>query len=235
MRHLRHLGRGQCHSSAGKPLAARKRRMAGSVLLLLAMLAVSACNGPSSYKNALVVHVVAPSCESTNQTSPLLTVEKVVGGWGKTTVTEWHSMTRLDECGEPFDGHDWNGSVLQVWRSDFDWRARQQVQLQLGNQVDNPNRWAIGQDVQLRIDWDHVFLGSVDIGDNGSVEFVAGRDVETAVSEVETRQGCEPGPPRNGPDCLPDEWEHADLFTFEAVAAVVEVSEDTTSTPTTSR
>ena len=219
MRRLRDLDLGQHRSSADKLSTTRWRRVVVCVALALTgILVASGCGGgPSTYDNALVVHVVAPSCESTTASEPLLVVEKVVGGWGKTTVTEWHSMTRLAECGAPFDGYDWNGSVLQAWVTDFDWRPRQQVQMQLGNRVDSPNKWAIGRDVQLRIDWKHVFLGTIDIGNNGDVGFVAASDVETITSHVEARQGCEVGPTRNELHCQHDEWEQADLFTFEVI------------------
>ena len=234
---MSHIGntdqaRGQPAKQPPKTRIRRLLRVLWIALLpgVLGAASLAACGGPSSYSNALVLHVVAPSCEATSDSAPLLTVEKVVGGWGKTTVTEWHSMTQLDECGEPFAGHDWDGSVLQVWVSDFDWPPRQQIQLQLGNRVDNPNRWAVGKDLQLRVDWNHVFLGTLDRGDNSTAEFVAGSDVAAIADELMTRQGCEAAPGPDKAHCRQAEWEHADLFTFKALGPSSEATANTTTT-----
>ena len=203
----------------------RPKAVVGLVLLLAAVFVGSACGGPSTSSNAFALHVVAPSCDIPQEDAPLLTVEKVVGGVGKATITEWHSMEKLDGCGVPFDGHDWDGDVLQVWVSDYVWGTHHHAQVQMGNRIENPHKWAMANDAQLRLDWSHLFLGTVDMTDNGEARFVPGTKVASSYALLKDRQGCEPGPPRNGLHCQVEEWEQADRFTFEAVDASAETAD----------
>ena len=153
----------------------RWRRVAAcGVLMLLGILAVSGCGGPSWGSNALVVHVVAPQCEHEPGQQPLLLVEKVVDGFGKATTNEWRTLHRLEQCGSPSAGYSWDGEVLQVWVSNYEWPLRQQARVQLGHRVIEANTWAVGDEDRLRIDYQHVFLGTIDLGADGT-EFVPAR------------------------------------------------------------
>ena len=183
---------------------------------LMGVLAVSlaGCGGPSAHSNAMVVHIVAAACAPTDHGGPMLVVEVVSGRWGKATTTEWHLMRQLDGCGEPIAGHPWRGSVLQAWVSDYHWRAGQQMRVQMGHRADDKNMWAVGD--ALRVDWDHMFLGTVDVGSGDSQpEFVPPGGVDTVVALLDDRQSCGPGPERRA-GCDVDDWEHADPFTFVA-------------------
>ena len=193
------------------------RRVAVGVLLLVAgAVAAAGCAGPEYNSNAFVVHVVAPTCEHASAHEPLLVYEKSVGSWGKSSRTEWRSMQRLDGCGEPFEGYPWSGGVLQVWVSDFDWRRSEPVRVQLGHRIDGPDTWAIGDDDRWRIDFRHIFLGSIDIGAPGS-SYVPPDAVDAALGHLQDRQDCEQRMQSCGV-----EWEHVDLFTFEALPAPVD-------------
>ena len=196
------------------------RALCCGVLMLLGVLAVSGCGGPSVTQNALLVHVVAPHCDHEPRQQPLLVVEKVVEGWGKATVNEWRTLRRLDECREPFAEHAWEGDVLQVWVSDYEWTLRKQARLQLGHRVTGNNTWAVGDEDRLRVDYQHVFLGTIDVGPHGA-EFIPPGAVGAIVAQLEDRQGCERRPGRDrgtSTTHCTDEWEHADLFTFEVAA-----------------
>lgn len=192
------------------------QKLASSVLILLGVLAMSGCGGPSSTQNALVVHVVAPQCAHGPGQQPLLVVERVVEGWGKATVVEWRTLRRLEQCGEPFAGHPWEGDVLQVWVSDYEWTLRAQARVQLGHRVVGANTWAVGDEDRLRVDYEHVFLGTIDVGVDGP-EFVPPGAVDGVVALLEDRQGCERRRDRGSATThCTDEWKHADLVTFEA-------------------
>ena len=154
------------HDSATR---SRRRRVAAcGVLMLLGILAVSGCGGPSYGSNALVVHVVAPQCEHKPEQQPLLLVEKIAEGFGKATTTEWRTLYRLEQCGSPFAGHSWDGEVLQVWVSTYQWPLHQQARMQLGHRVTEANTWAVGDGDRLRVDYQHVFLGTIDVGADGA-------------------------------------------------------------------
>ena len=56
-------------------------------------------------------------------------------------------------------------------------------------------------------------------------------DVDAVMARTETRQGCEKGPTAKEAHCMPDEWEHADLFTLDAVDSPVEVADDASTLP----
>ena len=170
-----------------------RRVAAAGVLMLLGVLAVSGCGGPSYHSNALVVHVVAPQCEHEPEEQPLLLVEKVVEGFGKATTTEWRTLRRLEQCGSPFAGHSWDGEVLQVWVSTYQWPLRQQARMQLGHRVIEANTWAVGDEDRFRIDYSHIFLGTIDTGGDDA-RFVPASAVEATVAQLEDRQGCETGP-----------------------------------------
>ena len=187
---------------------------------------VSGCDAPSDYGNAMVLHVVAPSCNEADAPAPLLMVERVESGWGKATLIEWHTMHRFVECGEPFSGHSWNGEVLQVWVSDSEWRATQQVRVQLGHQTRSPDIWAIDDDNQLRLDYNHMFLGTIDIGGDGH-SFVPATDVGSIMIQLEDRQNCDSRKQRRESGCeLDGSWEHADPFTFQAINTPQHNSDD---------
>lgn len=206
-------------STAGEgPVRSRWRRMLVRVALaLLATLVVSGCGGPSQYSNALVVHVVAPQCGHEPGQQPLLVVERVIAGFGKATINEWRTLRRLEQCGEPFAGYSWEGDVLQVWVSDYEWSLRKHARVQLGHRVvgDNTNTWAVGDEDRLRVDYQHVFLGTIDVGADGA-EFVPPGAVEGIVAQLEDRQGCETTRERgvSTTHCT-EEWKHADLVTFD--------------------
>lgn len=192
-----------------------RRMLAYGALMPPAALAVSGCGGPSQTSNALVVHVVAPQCEHEPDQQPLLVVERVVEGWGKATINEWRTLRRLEQCGEPFSGHSWEGDVLQVWVSDYEWPLRKQARVQLGHRVVGNNTWAVGDEDRLRVDYWHVFLGTIDVGADGA-EFVPPGAVEGIVVQLEDRQGCETKREREASTTpCTDEWEHADLVTFD--------------------
>ena len=200
---------------AGRSLWARK--LVGGVLVLLGVLAAPGCaDGPTQYQNALVVHVVAAQCEHEPDQQPLLVVEKVVTGLGKATVNEWRTLRRLEQCGEPFAGYSLGGG-LQVWVSDYEWPTRKQARVQLGHRVIGDTTWAVGDEDRLRIDYQHVLLGTIDAGVDGP-EFVPPAAVEGIVALLEARQGCETRRARgvSTTHCT-DEWKHADLVTLEAV------------------
>ena len=208
----RALGRARAREGSATS-SGRKRLFASAALVLLAVLAVSGCGGPSQYSNALVVHVVAPHCEHEPGQQPLLVVERLVEGWGKATVNEWRTLRRLEQCGEPIAGYSWEGDVLQVWVSDYEWSLRKQARVQLGHRVVGDNTWAVGDEDRLRVDYQHVFLGTIDIGADGA-EFIPPAAVEGIVAQLEDRQGCETNRQRKAPTHSTDEWEHADLVTF---------------------
>ena len=194
----------------------RWRRVAAcGVLMLLGVLAVSGCGGPSYGSNALVVHVVAPQCEHEPEQQPLLLAERVVGGFGKATTNEWRTLRRLEQCGDPFAGRSWEGDVLQVWVSDYKWTLRQHLRVQLGHRVIEANTWAVGDEDRLRLDYHHVFLGTIDVGVDGA-EYVPPGAVEAIAALLEDRQGCDTRLEKKyrATPCT-DEWRHADLFTLE--------------------
>ena len=191
------------------------RALSCGVLMLLGVLAVSGCGGPSSTQNALVVHVVAPQCEHEPGHQPLLVVERVVDGFGKATINEWRTLRRLEQCGTPFAGHSWEGEVLQVWMSDYEWRRRKHLRLQLGHRMVEANTWAVADEDRQRLDYQHVFLGTIDVGSDGA-EYLPPTAVESVVAQLEDRQGCDTRLEKKyrATPCT-DEWRHADLFTLE--------------------
>ena len=193
-----------------------RRALACGAVALLGVLAVTGCGGPSWSENALVVHVVAPSCDHEPGHQPLLVVERVVGGFGKATTNEWRVLRQLEQCGSPSAGYSWEGDILQVWVSDYEWSLRKQVRVQLGHRVVGVNTWAVGDEDRLRVDYQHVFLGTIDIGVDGS-EFVPPGAVEAVAAQLQYRQGCETSDRKDPTRLVPctDEWEHANLFTFD--------------------
>lgn len=210
----------QARSSAGESSigASRWRRMLVCGALLVALAASGCAGGPSSHQNALVVHVVAPQCEHEPGQQPLLVVERVVEGLGKATINEWRTLRRLEQCGEPFAGHSWEGNVLQAWVSDYEWSLRKQARVQLGHRVVGDNTWAVGDEDRLRVDYQHVFLGTIDIGAEGA-KFVPPGAAKGIVAQLEDRQGCETSRQRKATTHCTDEWKHADLVTFDVAEA----------------
>ena len=193
--------------------AARWRRALVCVLVaVLGAAAVSGCANPDFNSNAFVVHVVAPACEDVNTLEPLLVVEEIIGGLGKSSRTEWRSFQRTEGCGEPFEGHPWNGRVLQVWVTDYEWHRNQPARVQMGHRVSDADTWAIGDNDGMRVDHRHIFLGTIDVGVPDGV-YLPPDAIDSVVTQLEDRQACE-----NTLSSCGSEWQHADLFTFEAMS-----------------
>ena len=181
---------------------------------VLALLAATACGtNPEAYDNAFVVHIVAPTCEHVGTLEPLLVIEQTVGGIGKASRTEWRSMQRLRDCAEPPAGHPWNGEVLQVWVSDYDWHRGKPLRVQLGHRIDKAATWGIGDDDRMRIDHRHIFLGTIDVGASGGV-YAPPDTLDASITQLHDRQECE----KNTLLGCGAKWEHADLFTFQTSA-----------------
>ena len=193
------------------PGAARWRRALVCVLVaVFGAAAVTGCAKPDWSSNAFVVHIVAPTCEDVNTLEPLLVIEKSVGSWGKSSRTEWRSFQRLEGCGEPFEGHLWSGGVLQVWVTDYEWHRNQPTRIQLGHRVSDADTWAIGDNDGMRVDHRHIFLGTIDVGVPDGA-YLPPDAIDAVVTQLEDRQACE-----NTLSSCGSEWQHADLFTFEA-------------------
>ena len=169
------------------------------------------CEPVSDFNNAMVVHIVTEDCEPDPALEPLLVVERVSGGQGKATTTEWHPMRKIEDCGQPLPGHDWTGNVLQVWISDYNYTPPHQIRVQLGHRVDTANIWASTGDDRLRIDHTHIFLGAFDTA-GSSVTFLPADAISTAAQRLADRQACDQHRQETG--CNAEEWEHADPFTF---------------------
>ena len=196
--------------SGWERLANTRRLLCRASLIVTVCAAAAGCTNPSAGANAFVVHIVASDCELDSELEPLLVMEKTEGN----PTTEWRSLRRVGECGAPFSGHTWNGNVVQVWVSGYDWRPSRAVRVQMGHRVNDADTWAIGDDDRMRIDHTHIFLGTIDIGVPGGA-YVPADALPAVATQLRDRQDCE-GVAAN--DCGA-EWEHADLLTFEPSAA----------------
>ena len=195
-----------CAGRSGCGLSAKTRRLLWRASLILTVCAVAAgCTNPSASTNAFVVHIVASGCELDSELEPLLVMEKTAGN----PTTEWRSLRRVGECGEPFAGHTWSGDVVQVWVSGYHWHRSRAVRVQMGHRVNDADTWAIGDDDRMRIDHTHIFLGTIDIGvPNGA--YVPADAIAAVATQLQDRQDCEAVVTGCGA-----EWRHADLLTFK--------------------
>lgn len=160
---------------------------------------------PAARANALVLHVVAPDCDGSAVPALLVAEDGVETGWG--------ALQQVEGCGEPLDGHSWDGSVLQVWKSGPRWGHSGSFRMQLGRRLNDASVWVVGSDEHMRVDHRHLFLGTIDIGAE-QARFVEPRAVDAVMDQLEDRQGCDGGRLLFLFSCGAD-WEHADLFTFE--------------------
>ena len=196
---------------SASPARKRSRHLLACVaVVLLGAVAATGCGAePDSRNNALVVHVVAPDCDSRSVPALL-----VAGEHPPTTIMR--PLRRVDGCGEPLDGPSRDGEVLQVWESDPEWERKQSFRVQVGRRSDAVS-WFIGTSELMRIDHSHLFLGTIDLV-AAEERFVEPRRTDAVTDRLEDRQGCD----GIGWTSLTiffrscgTEWEHADLFTLE--------------------
>ena len=195
---------------SASPTRKRSRHLIGCVAaVLLGAVAAAGCGAePDSRGNALVVHVVAPDCDS-GMVPALL-----VAGEYRPTILK--PLQRVDGCGEPLDRPSRNGGVLQVWASDHEWERRQSFRVHLGRRSDAVS-WFIGTGELMRIDHSRLFLGTIELV-AAEERFVEPRRTDAVADRLRDRQRCD----RTGWDPVGifyrscgAEWEHADLFTLE--------------------